>query len=379
LESELRWILAAICVPLLLGIWWWGSRRSRQAPGNAELREPIGGPASNPPRMPESFDEPGSADGHGGSRDFGVPPLEPLSVRMGNFEQTQIVDLPMTAHPDSLDEALDQPMNAYANAYTADPAAPPEPEPEPEPQYEREPERWSQPEPHPEPQPEPEQWPEPEPHPEPQPEPEPAPEPEPEPARASALEPDPELDFEPEPPSDRRVGAVGSSVAAPPGAAAAASAGDTAATGAHAQRPNAAEMQRIVTIRVAAAGDGRWPGSQLMAVLEDHGLAYGRYQVFHRRHSDGRTLFCAASLVEPGTFNLDRMQEEEYRGLTLFAVLPGPLEPLQTLDALFQAAGELSQTLNGVVQDAKGVPFTMQRAEALREDVARFQAMLSAH
>jgi cell division protein ZipA len=114
-----------------------------------------------------------------------------------------------------------------------------------------------------------------------------------------------------------------------------------------------------------------------MAALENHGLAYGRYQVFHRRHSDGRTLFCAASLVEPGTFDLARMPEEQFRGLTLFAVLPGPAEPLQTLDALIQTAGELAETLRGVVQDSKGVPLSQQRAEALREDVARFQAMLT--
>jgi FtsZ-interacting cell division protein ZipA len=63
--------------------------------------------------------------------------------------------------------------------------------------------------------------------------------------------------------------------------------------------------------------------------------------------------------------------------LTLFAVLPGPAEPLQTLDALIQTAGELAETLRGVVQDSKGVPLSQQRAEALREDVARFQAMLT--
>ncbi len=65
-----------------------------------------------------------------------------------------------------------------------------------------------------------------------------------------------------------------------------------------------------------------------------HGLAYGRYQVFHRRHVDGRSLFCVASLVEPGTFDVARMATEEFRGVTLFAVLPGPVEPLLTFDEL---------------------------------------------
>jgi cell division protein ZipA len=114
-----------------------------------------------------------------------------------------------------------------------------------------------------------------------------------------------------------------------------------------------------------------------MAALENHGLAHGRYNVFHRKHSDGRTLFCAASLVEPGVFNLAKMPQEQYRGLTLFAVLPGPLPPLQTLDAVIETAGELAAALQGTIQDAHGAPLSMQGAEALREDVARFQALLS--
>jgi cell division protein ZipA len=143
------------------------------------------------------------------------------------------------------------------------------------------------------------------------------------------------------------------------------------------QLANASETQRIVSIRVCAAGETRWSGLDLMIALENHGLAYGRYNVFHRKHSDGRTLFCAASLVEPGVFNLAKMPQEEFRGLTLFAVLPGPLEPLQTLDAVIETAGELAATLHGTLQDSHGAPLSMQRAEALREDVARFQALLT--
>jgi cell division protein ZipA len=143
-----------------------------------------------------------------------------------------------------------------------------------------------------------------------------------------------------------------------------------------AQTPNASEQQKIVTVRVCAPGEMRWPGATLLSALELHGLAYGRYQVFHRRHVDGRTLFCVASLIEPGTFDVARMSTEEFRGITLFAVLPGPVEPLLTLDELLSAARGLAQELSGMVQDNKGMPLSPQRAAALRDDVARFQASL---
>jgi cell division protein ZipA len=140
--------------------------------------------------------------------------------------------------------------------------------------------------------------------------------------------------------------------------------------------PAAAELQRIVTIRVCTVGEARWSGTQLMSALELHGLAFGRYQVFHRKHTDGRSLFCVASLIEPGTFDIAEMADQEFRGLTLFAVLPGPLQPLETMDELLGTAHGLAAQLSAMVQDAKGMPLSPQRAAALREDIARFQASL---
>jgi cell division protein ZipA len=131
-----------------------------------------------------------------------------------------------------------------------------------------------------------------------------------------------------------------------------------------------------VTIRVCAVGEARWSGARLMAALETHGLAFGRYQVFHRKHTDGRSLFCVASLIEPGTFDVAEMADQEFRGITLFAVLPGPVQPLETMDELLGTARGLAEELSGMVQDGKGMPMSPQRAAALREDIARFQAML---
>ena len=67
-------------------------------------------------------------------------------------------------------------------------------------------------------------------------------------------------------------------------------------------RVNASELQKIVTLRICALGDERWSGRKLIDALELQGLAYGRYQVFHRNHVDGRTMFCVASLSRTGSF-----------------------------------------------------------------------------
>jgi cell division protein ZipA len=279
MAAELRWILLVFSLVLLAGIWWWGRRRSSQAPGNIELR--VVTPAAETQRqaadpqhpVPEGDASPETeAPFDSQDREWGVPPFEPLSIRTQEYDHVPVLDGPMM-------------VNAAPAA-----AAPPVTTP----------------------------------------------------GRVPTLLPES---------SDR-------STAAP------------------AQSPNASEQQKIVTVRVCAAGEARWSGASLLSALELNGLAYGRYQVFHRRHTDGRSLFCVASLIEPGTFDVARMPSEEFRGVTLFAVLPGPLEPLLTIDELLGAARGLAQELSGMVQDSKGMPLSPQRAAALRDDVARFQASL---
>jgi cell division protein ZipA len=276
MAAELRWILLALSLALLAGIWWWGRRRSSQAPGDAQLREitPSLETHRHEPPVHEPID----------SGDWGVPPLEPLSIRTQDFERVPVLDIPMMVQIDPTIQ-LAPPSRAVVPAVETTAT----------------------------------------------------------PGRVPVLQPE----------------AIERSSAVP------------------ALTPNAAEQQKIISVRVCAAGDARWSGTTLLSALELHGLAYGRYQVFHRRHVDGRSLFCVASLIEPGTFDVARMASEEFRGITLFAVLPGPVEPLLTVDELLGAARGLAQELSGSVQDAKGIPLSPHRAAALRDDVARFQASLT--
>jgi cell division protein ZipA len=269
LAAELRWVLLGLSLPLLAAIWWWTARRTRQAPGDAALRESTAKSAEIVPTLDPQYA--GYDDGdikEAQPRDWGVPPFEPLNIRTADFDNVPVLDGPMMV------SAAPVPPPAETAAATAT-------------------------------------------------------------ATAAAT--------------------VAPTLTPPSGNA---------------------ELQRIVTIRVCTVGDARWSGSQLMGALESHGLAFGRYQVFHRKHTDGRSLFCVASLIEPGTFDIAAMPDQEFRGVTLFAVLPGPVEPLDTMNELFGTARGLAEALAGMVQDGKGMPLSPQRAAALREEIARFQASL---
>jgi len=138
------------------------------------------------------------------------------------------------------------------------------------------------------------------------------------------------------------------------------------------------ELQKIIAVRVCAVADTLWDGTDLATALTGSDLVHGRYGVFHRLHTDGRSIFCVASLVEPGSFDPARMPEQRFPGISIFAVLPGPVDPVQTFEELMAATRQLAQDLSGMMQDEKGGPLSPQRAGNLREEVVRFQQLLRA-
>jgi FtsZ-interacting cell division protein ZipA len=70
------------------------------------------------------------------------------------------------------------------------------------------------------------------------------------------------------------------------------------------------------------------------------------------------------------------MAVQEFKGLTLFAVLPGPVDSVLTIDEMLSAARGLAGELPGTVQDAHGAALNPQKLAALREEVAHFQSTL---
>ncbi|MGH8251851.1 MAG: cell division protein ZipA C-terminal FtsZ-binding domain-containing protein [Steroidobacteraceae bacterium] len=133
-----------------------------------------------------------------------------------------------------------------------------------------------------------------------------------------------------------------------------------------------AARQRIVALRLIAAGDS-WNGGQLRMALEAEGLHFGRYSIFHREREDGKSLFYVASMMEPGSFDLASMDDQEFPGISLFGIVPGPLDAPSTFDLVLTIGRHLAERMKGQLQDEQGSTLTAQRILNLREELVHFE------
>ncbi|WP_116810287.1 cell division protein ZipA C-terminal FtsZ-binding domain-containing protein [Steroidobacter cummioxidans] len=132
------------------------------------------------------------------------------------------------------------------------------------------------------------------------------------------------------------------------------------------------ERRKILSLRLSSAPQ-KIEGAKLQEVLAEELLSHGKYGIFHREHSDGQAIFSIASMVEPGTFDPETMNETLYPGVTLFAQLPGPVPGMHALNELVACARRLHQSLGGVLQDDRGVPLTVHRIERMKQEVREFE------
>ncbi len=130
--------------------------------------------------------------------------------------------------------------------------------------------------------------------------------------------------------------------------------------------------QLIVALRLRARQPAGFDGTDLVKAFSAEGLEYGKFGAFHQLDERRRSRFLVASLVEPGSFEIEQMHELRCPGVSMFMVLPGPREPLGALDAMFTCARRLAERLDADVLDDKGNALTMQQAGWLREQVVEY-------
>lgn len=139
--------------------------------------------------------------------------------------------------------------------------------------------------------------------------------------------------------------------------------------------PTSPAEKKIVALRIVARGGGVFKGDELILSLRGIGMRHGKFGIFHRLdgNDEERTVFSAASLVEPGSFDLANIREQTIPGISLFTVLPGPIDGADAFDLMMAAARTLAQSLNAELLDESGSSLSIQRERYLREEIVQFE------
>jgi cell division protein ZipA len=127
-------------------------------------------------------------------------------------------------------------------------------------------------------------------------------------------------------------------------------------------------LRHVIALRLVASGE-RFAGRAVRQALVAEGFVLGRLCIFHRAGPDGRAVVSAANLTRPGTFDSESIDTQRFGGLTLFAVLPGPLSSVRAFDELLSSARNLSNRLLGLLQDERGEALTPLRVAEMREEL----------
>lgn len=133
--------------------------------------------------------------------------------------------------------------------------------------------------------------------------------------------------------------------------------------------------EEIVVLHVMAR-EGRLPGKPLLEVLLSCGLRFGEMGIFHRYESNkpgALAMFSMANAVEPGIFDIDAMDSQDFVGVSFFLMLPGPENARQALDTMLDCARRVAEALGAELRDAGHSALTPQSAEHLRQRIAEYE------
>jgi cell division protein ZipA len=136
------------------------------------------------------------------------------------------------------------------------------------------------------------------------------------------------------------------------------------------------EHSEVLVLNVTAK-DGRvFAGDDLLQVLITSGLKFGDMNIFHKRLSkehQNTVIFSVANMLNPGTFDLNKMDEFTTLGISFFLALPTPINSLDAFEQMLGVAQEIRDTLGGDLKDDHKNGMTGQTIEHYRQRIRDFE------
>lgn len=135
------------------------------------------------------------------------------------------------------------------------------------------------------------------------------------------------------------------------------------------------ELPDVIVIHAMAGPDQQFDGGALRDVALANNLRYGSQKIFHR-HDDadgaGNVLFSMANTVNPGTFELDAMDDFATPGVTFMMILQDNDDPMAAFELMLETVYAVNAALGGELKDEQRSALTRQTAEHYRQRIMDF-------
>ena len=139
------------------------------------------------------------------------------------------------------------------------------------------------------------------------------------------------------------------------------------------QKPDI-NVDDVVSLYLVAQRGSELKGEQILSATFATQLEYGEMNIFHRKDAYSKTLFSMTNMMEPGSFDIERMHEMTTRGIGLFIQLSLCDDPVKALDDMLICAHSLSTMLNTQLCDQNRQLLNETFTKALREKAKGFAA-----
>lgn len=136
------------------------------------------------------------------------------------------------------------------------------------------------------------------------------------------------------------------------------------------------EQSEVLVLNVMAKNGRVFSGDDLLHVLITSGLKFGEMNIFHKRLSkehQGTLIFSVANMLNPGTFDLNNMDEFTTLGISFFLALPTAINNLDAFEQMLGVAQDIRDTLDGDLKDDHRNGMTAQTIEHYRQRVRDFE------
>ncbi|PHS76092.1 MAG: cell division protein ZipA [Porticoccus sp.] len=136
-----------------------------------------------------------------------------------------------------------------------------------------------------------------------------------------------------------------------------------------------ASVVSVVVMHLMAGEDKVFAGQTLLDALLAEGLRYGSMKIFHRHVGDdgsGPVLYSVANSVNPGTFDLNDMEQFTTPGVSFFFAMEDVDDPAAAFELLLGAARQMATDLGGTLKDESRSVLTRQTEEHYRQRIADY-------